>query len=96
MGLFSSNSERKIEQLDSNIKSSFERVKHDNELIFQWINYLAQDNSRLQNQLYHVENELRSMPNTNDQVRSIIDSHYSFEPLLLRIKAIENRNQSGR
>lgn len=91
MGLFSSKSDWKIEQLEKNLRSSFERVRHDNDLTNQWIHWLGQENSRLQNHIFELQNDLRKMPSTSSEVRKIIDAHYSFEPILERIRSIENR-----
>ncbi|HSU73138.1 MAG TPA: hypothetical protein VLJ21_04805 [Candidatus Binatia bacterium] len=83
-------SKEDLRQLEQNVKQSFTGVRTDTENVSGWIRYLAEQNTELRRLLDEKTAHIaRGM--TAEQVRQIVDSHYSFEPVLERIRALENR-----
>jgi len=83
-------SKEEIQQLEQNTKQSFASVRADTQNVYDWLNFLYRQNQELQ-QSIDAQNALLQRTMTPEQVRHIIDSHYSFEPILERVRAMENR-----
>jgi hypothetical protein len=84
-----------VQQLEQNVKRSFEGVRNDTQNVYDWLNYLYTQNTELKRVVDEQTLLLKRMPTTKEQVRELIDSHYSFEPILERIRAIEHRVDSA-
>jgi len=89
---------KRLNQMDHTIYNSFGNVKRDMDSIFQWLDYLYHQNqeqedqiAQLQHELRHTRAQLRYMPKTREEIKHLIDSHYSFEPVLERIKRLAER-----
>lgn len=99
MGLFwKTNTEKKLDQLNRTLAHSFQNVKHntsklqqDTSKLFEWINYLYHQNQQQQQQIYELHAELQAIPKTKEEIRMIIDSHYSFDRIAERINQLNER-----
>jgi hypothetical protein len=90
--------EEKLDELDAKLAESFARVKQDTGLIYQWLNYFYSQNEELrkvvseqQGSIASLQEELRHMPATKEQVKEIIDRHYDFSALLGRLRQLEEQ-----
>ncbi len=95
----------RIDQLDQNLKSSFERVKSDNENLYAWIRYLNNQSELQQEELlkrselvsknkHHIDElkrELAMVPKSKQELRTMVDEVCSFDAILGRLKHVENR-----
>jgi len=112
--------DRRVEEIESSVARSFQNVKQDVSLSFQWIEYLhalsqdlqrrcdnlARENRVLshENQVlkHHIESvksdvsECKSSisnlprPLSKDEIRILVDSHYSLAPLAEKIRVLES------
>jgi len=96
---------QKIEEMDRSVSQSFAKVKQDTDALAQWVSYLYAQNQQLAEQNAALRrlteeqklaiNELKvivtHLPKTPAEIKQIIDAHYSFEPILSRIKHIEQK-----
>ncbi|HLF54245.1 MAG TPA: hypothetical protein VI612_00810 [Candidatus Nanoarchaeia archaeon] len=96
---------KKLAEIDKSVSQSFAKVKQDTDALYQWVSYLYQQNQilteqnaaqkRLVEELKLALNEVRvtvqHMPKTSAEVKQIIDGYYSFDPILQRIKHIEQK-----
>jgi tetrahydromethanopterin S-methyltransferase subunit B len=81
---------KEVRQLEENVKNSFASVKADTQNVYDWLHYLHQQNQDLKRSL-DEKTALLKHGMTAEKVRELIDAHYSFEPILERIRAMENR-----
>lgn len=96
---------KKIKEIDKSVSRSFSQVRKDTDSLTQWVTYLydqhrlMQDKLSVQQRLIDTQrvaiNELRvairHMPRTAAEIRGVIDSYYSMDPILKRIKHIEDK-----
>jgi len=73
------------------LSRSFSNVKNDTYKIFQWLNHLNQKNMDQENQIKQLQLELSHIPKKPEDIRKIIDSYYSYDNLIERIKMINER-----
>jgi len=90
--------EEKLDELDAKLAESFARVKQDTGAIYQWLNYFYAQNEELrrvvseqQGSIAGLQEELKHMPATKEQVKEIIDRHYDFGALLGRLRQLEEQ-----
>ncbi len=81
----------KISQIHSLLARSFTNVKRDTTNLFQWTNYLYQRALAQENMIKRLELELSHIPKHPEDIKRIIDSYYSYETLLERIKALDKK-----
>ena len=86
-----SGAEKKLTQMHSLLTRSFSNVKRDTQNIFQWLNFLYQKNLEQNNKINQLELELSYIPKNPEDIRKIIDSYYSFDNLMERIKMINEK-----
>lgn len=79
-----------IRQVEKNVRQSFSDAKADTHNVQEWIRYLVEQNRDLRRLLDDKTADI-SRRMTAEQVRQIVDTHYSFEPILERIRAMEAR-----
>ena len=96
---------QKLPEVERSVSQSFAKVKQDTDALYQWVTYLYQQNQalvehnqalrRLTEEQKLALNELKvtvtHMPKTAAEVKQIVDSYYSFEPIMQRIKHIEQK-----
>ena len=86
-----SKTERKLSQMNQLLMRSFANVKNDTQKLSQWMNYLYQKNLEQQNQIKQLQLELSYIPKKPDDIRKIIDSYYSFNNIMERIKMLNDK-----
>ncbi|MBS3125773.1 hypothetical protein J4211_06025 [Candidatus Woesearchaeota archaeon] len=102
-GLFSA--AQRIEEMDKSVADSFAKVRQDTQTLYQWVQYLYQQNQQMHEQNTALRrlcdeqklsvNELKvifsHVPRTPEQIKAIIDAHYSLEPVISRLKHVEQK-----
>jgi len=84
-------------ELQEALKVSFEHVKHDVKNLQAWVHHLNQQNSyqqhvidQLRGQIAHLNAQKEhAFKLTRNEIRELIDSHYSLEPIVERMKKLE-------
>ena len=90
MGFFNKNkTEKEIEELKTLLKNSFENVKNDTSSIFEWLNYFNQKIYQQQVLINELKAQLHYMPKTRKELRDLIDTYYSINPVLHKIEEIK-------
>src|SRR3989338_9636263 len=89
-----SQTERRLSQMHSLLARSFSNVKNDTHRIFQWLNFLYQKNHEQENKIRQLQLELSYIPKRPEDIRKIIDSYYSFDNLMERIKMLNEKIDS--
>ena len=89
-----SDTERKISQMHNLLARSFSNVKNDTQKLFQWLNYLHQKDQHQEAQIKQLRLELSYIPKRPEDIRKIIDSYYSFDNMMERIKMLNERIDS--
>ena len=89
-----SDNERKFSQLQNLLIRSFSNVKNDTQNIFKWLNHIQQKNLEQENQIKQLQLELSYMPKKPEDIRKIIDSYYSFDNIMEKIKMINEKVDS--
>ena len=81
----------KIDNLKKNVSNAFSKVKEDTTILYQWIEHLSSQNQQFQATIEELRREVRLLPKTDQEIRNIVDKHYSFDNLFLRLDELENR-----
>ena len=89
-----SDNERKFSQLQNLLIRSFSNVKNDTQNIFKWLNHIQQKNLEQENQIKQLQLELSYIPKRPEDIRKIIDSYYSFDNIMEKIKMINDKVDS--
>jgi hypothetical protein len=96
---------KKLVDLDKSVSQSFAKVKQDTDSLYQWVSYLHQQNQQLVEQnaalkrlteeqrfaLNEVKVTVQHLPKTPHEIKQIVEQYYNFEPILQRIKHIEQK-----
>ncbi len=86
---------KKVEnEILSRIKDSFVRVKNDNEILYQWVNYLNQKLHQSEQKIHAMHSYIDALKPSKESVKSIIDEYHLNLGLLDRLKSIEQRIES--
>lgn len=86
-----SETEKKLKQMNEILKKSFVNVKRDTTNIFQWLNYFYIKNMEQEQTIKQLQLELSYMPKTREEIRHIIDSYYSFESVIAKIRELSDK-----
>jgi hypothetical protein len=86
-----SDTEKKLSQVQNLLIRSFSNVKNDTQKLFQWLNYLHQKDMEQENKIKQLKLELSYIPKRPEDIRKIVDSYYSFDNILERIKMINEK-----
>jgi hypothetical protein len=81
----------RLNQLHFAVANSFSRVRQDNANVLEWINYLHQQNAQQQMVIQDLHVQMTNMPTTKEAVKHVIDTHYSFEPLVEKMEELDAR-----
>lgn len=79
------------ENLRKNIANAFSKVREDTTVLYQWIDHLSTQNQQLKDTIDDMRRELKLLPKTDEDIRSVVDKYYSFEHLFNRLEEVENR-----
>jgi len=93
MGLFTKKKKEEsgLIQLNNLLTHSFKNVQRDTAYILHWLNYLYHKNLHQEQLIKNLREELNYIPKSKQEIRKIVDEFYSYEPLLGRIKELDNR-----
>ena len=85
--------ERGVEKskLHNFLSLAFQKVKQDTTNIFSWIHYFNSRHEEHDQRLADIENQLYHMPKTKEEIKHIIDTHYSLEPIKDRVAHLRER-----
>ena len=86
-----SRTEKKFSQMHSLLLKSFANVKNDTQKLFQWANYLHQKNLEQESEIKQLKLELSYIPKRPEDIRKIVDSYYSFDNIMERIKILNEK-----
>lgn len=86
--------EKKLKHLNEALKKSFANVKKDTASIFQWLNYFYRKSAEQEQALRRLQAELSYMPKTREDIRRIIDDYYHFEPIMAKIRELNEKVDS--
>ncbi len=89
--MFFKKSKSDSEKLNALINTSFYKVRQDTELVFQWLEYLQTENQKKDEAISQLKKQLSLMPSSKEDIKGIIDSYFSYEFLLDRIKKLESK-----
>lgn len=97
----------RVDAMDKSVAESFLKVRQDTQMLQQWVTYLYDQNKQLIDQNINFRrqvdeqkislSELKAAivhipkPHTSEQIKQIIDAHYSLEPVFQRLKLIEQK-----
>lgn len=90
---------------DEAVAQSFAKVRQDTDALYQWVSFLYAQNQQLVEQtaalkrlseeqklsLHELKVTVNHIPKTADEIRRLVDMHYSLEPVLSRVKHIEQK-----
>lgn len=90
---------------DDAVAQSFAKVRQDTDALYQWVSFLYAQNQQLVEQtsvlkrlteeqklsLHELKVTVNHIPKTADEIRRLVDTHYSLEPVLSRVKHIEQK-----
>jgi len=71
-------------QVQRALELSFRNVRQDMFNIFSWLNYLNE-------RVISMKQEIEYMPKSKEELKSMIDSYYSFDPILSKISALNEK-----
>ena len=95
----------RIDHLDQNLRNSFERIRQENENLYAWVEYLneqsesqqtemlqrSEEITSQQQRIQELDQELRQVPKSRSDIKKMVDEVCSFEPVLDRIRRVEQR-----
>lgn len=82
---------RKVDALHQAVSHSFENVRKDTHNIYRWLDYLHKRHSYQDQLIQQLRQELQYLPKTREDLRRILDEHYSNDHLIKRIREIEDK-----
>jgi hypothetical protein len=96
---------KKLAEMDKTVSQSFTKVKQDTDTLYQWVTYLNAQNQQLVEQnsafkrlaeeqklaLNELKVTVQHLPKTPHEIKQIVEQYYSFDPILQRIKHIEQK-----
>jgi len=91
MFLNKSKFEKKFSQINSLLLRSFSNVRNDTNAIYQWINYLNKKNIQQEQTINRLRTELSYAPKSKEEIKEILDSYYSYEPILQKIHELNEQ-----
>lgn len=90
---------QELDKFNQALTLSFSHVKTDMHNIYSWLRFLYQQNASQQkrieliasnlNKLMALRDELKDF--TREEIKTLVDSHYSLEPLNSKVKEIEEK-----
>ena len=89
-----SRTERRFSQMHNLLLRSFANVKNDTQKLFQWANYLHQKNLEQGHEIKQLKLELSYIPRRPEDIRKIIDTYYSFDNIMEKIKMLNENIDS--
>ena len=88
---FKKKEEQKINNIDISMRHSFELVKRDTHSIFEWLNYLYHRSAEQDKRIYELQTQINYIPKTREELRALIDAHYSLDPILNKMDELKSK-----
>lgn len=96
---------KRMDAMDKSVAQSFAKVRQDTDALYQWVSFLYAQNQQLVEQssvlkrlteeqklaLHELKVTVQHIPKTADEIKRLVDMHYSLEPVLSRMKHIEQK-----
>jgi len=70
---------------------SFGQVRRDVHNVYEWLKFLHSQNQGQQKIIQDLQQQIMFMPKNKEEIKELIDNHYSLDPVLDKIKEIEAR-----
>ncbi|GAF77680.1 unnamed protein product [marine sediment metagenome] len=83
--------EKRFLQLNNLLTQSFGNVKRDSNTIFQWLNYFYKKSLDQEHLIKQLQLELSYVPKSKEDIKTILDEYYSYEPILKKIKELDEK-----
>ncbi|MBI4145810.1 hypothetical protein HY489_00565 [Candidatus Woesearchaeota archaeon] len=95
----------RVDDMDRSVSESFSKVKQDTDALYQWVSFLHQQNQQLQEHnsvlkrlveeqkltMHEFRVTLMHLPKTPAEIKQLVEQHVNVEPLLQRIRHIEQK-----
>lgn len=78
-------------QMHQVLLHSFNQVRQDVHNVYEWLRFLHGQNQQQQQIIEDLRQQLMYMPKNKEEIRELIDNHYSLEPVLERVKQMEEK-----
>jgi len=88
---FLKKSETGLSKINSFISLAFAKVKQDMLHVTNWLNYFHQKHQQHDYRLDMIEQQLEYIPKSKEEIRQIVDSYYSYDHLVNKIKELGQR-----
>jgi len=86
-----SGTELRISRLHNFLSLAFQKVKQDMNHTFRWLHYFHQKHNETDQRLAQIEQHLSYLPSSHEEIKRIIDNHYSYDPIHQKIEALHQR-----
>jgi tetrahydromethanopterin S-methyltransferase subunit B len=83
--------DEKLEKINNNLQDSFGSVKKDVFKIFEWLNFLYHQNLHQDKIIYELQQNMKNLPSTKEELREMIDLHYSLDPIQNQVEKIDRK-----
>jgi len=70
---------------------AFQKVKHDMNHTFRWLQYFHSKHNETDIRLARIEQQVAYLPKSHEEIKQLIDASYSYDPILKRIEELNNR-----
>ncbi|MBW2980737.1 hypothetical protein KY360_04955 [Candidatus Woesearchaeota archaeon] len=89
--MFSKKIKNEFKKLNEALAVSFGHVRQDTQNAFEWINYLYHRTIQQDETIKQLNHQLSSMPQSREELKQLIDQHYSYENFQERIADVDTR-----
>lgn len=83
--------ELKINKLHNFLSLAFQKVKQDMNHTFRWLQYFHHRHNETDQRLARIEECLNYLPKTHEEIKQIIDNHYTYNPIHQKIEELNRR-----
>lgn len=90
--------DEKLARMDARLAESFDRVKQDNQAVYQWLNYFYEESNKQKSLIHHqsrliedLQGQFEKVPKTKEEIKAIVDAYYDHEALLDRMRQITEK-----
>ncbi len=90
-GIMSLFSRKEGSLIVEHVRNSFEKVRREFSEVINWLHYFHKKHEEHEIRLRLIENQITYMPKSSHEIKQIIDTHYSHEPLLDRVQRLHDK-----
>jgi hypothetical protein len=80
-----------VSKLHSFLSAAFTKVKNDMMQVTNWLKYFHQKHQEHDRRLQMIEQQLDYIPKSPNEIKQIIDSYYSFDHILNKVRELGQR-----